>query len=772
METDWLGVAFGIILIILSVLYYILFTVRVPAGATRYHPPELQSVEISGTATTLNDGCGTTAIRRSVTTATTGLIRSNNCTAVDPIPHIRSSIHIWQHAVARFPERPCLGRRKITNNAVGEYVFMTYSQVNEEVERIGKALVYLSGAKKQESVGIYSINRPEWSITALACAQQNLVSVALYDTLGPQACEFILTDADVVCVVTSKAYLDKLLEAIASLVQKGETVKVSAIIQMEDLEPGRQSPEFHSRYPGIELIVDSGKVFGSIPAMRSSRTKADDSQKIRPTISLTDWKSCLDFVRADAGGVMESIPSMSVPEPHDVYTISYTSGTTGTPKGVVIPHSVVAAFVAGGIYNEQEYGKYDPKLRWLRTAEEDQEVWLSYLPLAHVMERAMTEILFYAGARIGFYAGDTQRILEDAVELKPTIFASVPRIFNRVYSKATAALSSPSTPRMKKILFNLAYENKLALLKQGYVSKATFWDRLVFSEPQKRLGGRVRIILTGSAPIADYILDWFRVVFGVTVIEGYGLTETFAGLCATRQDNFKANNVGVPGATAEIRLVDVPEMRYFAKDNMGEITVRGPTVFRGYHKRDDLTKEVIDEDGFFHTGDIGKFNPDGTLSIVDRKKNLFKLSQGEYVAPEKLENVFLRSPFVAQMFVHGVATESCCVAVVVADFDHLRSWAKHHAAELIDASADDDTLAKNPKCKEAVMKSLNETGKAAGLKGFEFVKAIHLEVSAFTVQNGLLTPSFKLVRSAAREKYLPVFKKMYEEINASSPQDK
>lgn len=207
--------------------------------------------------------------------------------------------------------------------------------------------------------------------------------------------------------------------------------------------------------------------------------------------------------------------------------------------------------------------------------------------------------------------------------------------------------SSVRSDGFQRKLFEIAYENKLRALSEGRQPSA-FWDRLVFAKLRQRLGGKVRFMSTGSAPISPEVMEFLRVCFG-TLVEGYGMTESACVIAKSSPPDFTVGHVGAPAPSCEVKLVDVPEMQYTTRDQpnpRGEVCVRGPSVFKGYFKDEGQTRECMDADGWLHTGDIGMWLPGGRLKIIDRKKNIFKLAQGEYVAPEKIENVYVRSPLV------------------------------------------------------------------------------------------------------------------------------
>uniref|UniRef100_A0A670XX33 Long-chain-fatty-acid--CoA ligase n=1 Tax=Pseudonaja textilis TaxID=8673 RepID=A0A670XX33_PSETE len=409
------------------------------------------------------------------------------------------------------------------------------------------------------------------------------------------------------------------------------------------------------------------------------------------------------------------------PKPDDLCVVCFTSGTTGNPKGALLTHGNVVANAAS--FLKVKTSVYDTS-----------EVAISYLPLAHMFERVVQSTVYSFGGRVGFFQGDIKLLVDDMKALKPTIFPVVPRVLNRIYDKVKPFTQT----RFKRLLLNVAVNRKLAEVKQGIIRNNSVWDKLVFSKFQQVTGGKLNLIVTGAAPISPSILMFFRGVFGCHIVEAYGQTECTAGCTVTMPGDWNAGYVGPPLPCNIIKLEDVPEMNYFASDNTGEVCIKGTNVFKGYLKDPEKTAEALDNDGWLHTGDIGKWMPNNTLKIIDRKKNIFKLSQGEYIAPEKIENVYIRSPSVAQVFVHGDSLQSFLVGIVVPDEETLPALAENLG---IKGSFED--LCKNSVMKNAVLMEMNNLGKEAGLKTFEQVKYIYLHPELFTVENGLLTPTLK-----------------------------
>lgn len=275
---------------------------------------------------------------------------------------------------------------------------------------------------------------------------------------------------------------------------------------------------------------------------------------------------------------------------------------------------------------------------------------ISFLPLAHMLERCCENAMYYCGAAVGFYSGEIKNLASDLKALRPTVMPAVPRLLNRVYDKLQADLAhSP----IRRLLYNMGLNSKKKELLQGIYAKNSIWDKLVFKRVQESFGGNLRLMVVGSAPLAGNVLTFARCALGCVICEGYGQTECTAPITLTIYGDYNPEHVGPPVASNCVKLVDAPEMDYYAHQNQGEICVKGTNCFVGYYKEPERTMAVIDEGGWHHTGDIGMWLPNGTLKIIDRRKHIFKLSQGEYIVPEKIEAIYLRSDYVGQVFVYG-----------------------------------------------------------------------------------------------------------------------
>lgn len=388
------------------------------------------------------------------------------------------------------------------------------------------------------------------------------------------------------------------------------------------------------------------------------------------------------------------------------------------------------------------------------------DAYFSFLPLAHIYDQIIETYCIYRGCSIGFWQGDIRYLIDDLLELKPTIFSGVPRIYDRIYTGIMEKISAGGS--IRKTLFDFAYNYKLKNLKKGLRQDeaAPLLDKLVFDKIKQGFGGKVRIMFSGAAPLPKHVEEFLRVTCCCVVSQGYGLTESCGG-CFTSIANVMSmmGTVGVPITTIEARLESVPELGYDALADVprGEICLRGKTLFSGYHKRQDLTSDVL-VDGWFHTGDVGELQSNGTMKIIDRKKNIFKLSQGEYVAVESLESTYSRCPLVTSIWVYGNSFESFLVAVVVPERKALEDWAVQHLQD-----GDFKSICNSIKARKYVLDELNDTAKKHQLRGFEMLKAVHLEPVPFDFERDLVTPTFKLKRPQLLKHYKDCIDQLYNE---------
>ena len=529
--------------------------------------------------------------------------------------------------VTNHPTSPMLGTIVPPTTADGAMAItqLTYEQVAATVATVASNLSpHLAPNSDGDTLlGIFMANSPAWIIAEQAAYYLSAAAVPLYSTLGTAAIVYILEQTEMTVVVCG-AKEAKVLRDIKS-----------------------SNPELK-----LSTIVVCGT---------TSDTSDTSDTSESPNPSLTE----LSLTTLSEGGAQSSDPTPPTPPtPSSLATICYTSGTTGPPKGVMLTHSnfiAVASAVASTVVRLQ-----------------NADVHFSYLPLAHIFERTMHVAIQAHGAATVFGTGNVKTMTEEVKLVSPTLFIAVPRVLSKFHDgiRAKVAAAGPA----KEQGFKMALSAKLANLKTNVLTHEMF-DGMAFNKIKEGLGlQNVKFLLTGGAAISGDLKDFFRCVLSVPVIEGYGQTECCAAMSITSlEDHSSTGHVGVPLPCCEIRLENVAEMGYLSTDTMhgdpatgekvlgrGEVCVRGPGVMVGYYKMTEETSNAV-VDGWLHTGDIGAFTSDGQLKIIDRKKDLFKLSQGEYVSPERIENVLQSSKYVAQSFVWGLGVKDYPVAVIVVD---------------------------------------------------------------------------------------------------------
>lgn len=342
--------------------------------------------------------------------------------------------------------------------------------------------------------------------------------------------------------------------------------------------------------------------------------------------------------------------------------------------------------------------------------------------------------------------------------LKPTFFPSVPRLYNKIFGQIKANFDALSG--CKAWLVNKAVATKKAKLTETGIFTDGCYDKLVFKKVKLLMGGNVRMMLTGSAPISAEVLDFLKIAFCCNVYEGYGMTETSAGSVLTKYLDPKTGHVGGPVANVKIRLRDIPEMNYFHTDNppKGEVCFWGPSIMRGYFKNPEKTLEAMDGE-WLKSGDVGVIHPNGSLQIIDRAKNIFKLSQGEYIAPEKLENQFIKSEWVAQVWVHGDSLHDWVMIFCVIDPDRIKKWIADEKSGL----SVDDELMKSMKLKELIMKDFMRIATENKFNSLEKPKQIVLVKDMWTIESDMLTPTMKTKRNIAKARYQQEIEDLYKE---------
>ncbi|KAK0553014.1 medium-chain fatty acid-CoA ligase faa2 [Tilletia horrida] len=639
------------------------------------------------------------------------------------------------------PQAPCLGRRPwITlpaNHPSGKkadfapyYTWISYEQVEELRTSVGSALTYLgrNGSLSPDGktpikdtewhVALWCQNRPEYQIVDLADLAYTRVTVSLYEATEPDMAEYILNHSETKVLFTTSNHLRAVLDQVEKLPH------LRAIVLLEDGNPEASPlpPSVLSRAQLIDGWVQTAK------------------QKAPGALSFYSWTDLIELGRANL--VAHMPPSSG----EAIASLCYTSGTTGKPKGALVAHRQLANATV------------NPALSF-----PGKVVHISYLPLAHIYGRLIESACLRNGSAIGFFNGDVTRLMEDCQVLQPSLFATVPRVINRI---ASLVWQQAEGAGLKAKLLKHALDVKVQNYERDGSIHHAFYDKLVFSKVAGVLGGKVKYVVTGSAPARPEVLRLLRIALRADVREGYGLTETTGASLLMFPGDRKLGTCGPPTMGSWLRLKDAPELGYTSKDRpfpRGEIQGKGANIFPGYYKDEKKTKEALDEEGWFSTGDVGEIDAQGRVKIIDRVKNLLKLAQGEYVALERVESTYLGSPLIAQLWIHGESTETFIIAVVVPDPATFAPFASKVLGKPV--SPEDGAALKaateDPKVTSAVLEDLARVGRAARLNGFEIVKGLHLTVEPFSVENGLLTPTFKVKRPEAKKYYSEQIKKLY-----------
>lgn len=626
-----------------------------------------------------------------------------------------------------YPERNALGTRellsevdekqpngKIFKKAVyGKYHWMTYSQLHKEVMNLAAGLSEL-GIKR---CCFFMETRAEWMVAAQACFHHNIQVVTVYSTLGENAVAQALKEAEIDVVITSASLCETKLKGIIDQVPEIKTVIYAPFENRQrKLDIGKiNSP--HVDLKTFEEVKDLGK--------HSNITSNPNAQITKNTIAV----------------------------------IMYTSGTTGKPKGVLISHGNI---IAGASGYGQRLMAFDEPLK-------EDDLYLGYLPLAHILELAAESCTLYFGVGIGYsstltLSDKSSRIKKgskgDASELKPTIMAAVPEISERIRKAVMSGVQQKNA--FARTLFNFAYEYKLKQVEKSLPTPIL--DKFLFKNTAKLMGGRIRIFISGGAPLDVKTQRFINVCMCTGVVGGYGLTETSAS--TTLQDLFdnRSGTVGPLLESAMIKLEAWPEGNYSPYDKphpRGEIIIGGNTVGHGYYKMPEKTKEDFstDENGirWFRTGDIGMIDENGQLVIVDRKKDLVKLRHGEYIALGNIEAVLKTSRLCDNLCIFADQNELSCVAVAVVNHAQIQDIASSNNIE-----GDLKEIVKNKIVVDAVYKDLVKCANVGKLGKAQTPSAVHLETEPWLPETGLVTDALKIKRKVINEHYADIITNLYK----------
>ncbi|OXB35281.1 hypothetical protein LQV05_006035 [Cryptococcus neoformans] len=586
------------------------------------------------------------------------------------------------------------------------YNWMSYEGFLDKVKEIGAGLRVLAaddGRESEKFFNIYSQTSQNWMLVAQACAFNAVPISTAYDSLGPEGLKHALKETEVHSMFTNADLLPTLLKVI----EKTETVKV---------------------------IVYDGEADPKI---------IEDLKNVREGMKVVTLDEVVEIGKKNP---VEAIKANR----EEVYCCMYTSGSTGTPKGVLLTHGNVVSAVASVWTLLYEYLT-------------SKDSYLAFLPLAHILEFVVENSFIFAGLPVGYGRVKTltdtsvRECKGDIAEFKPSIMVGVPAVWELIRKGILTKVDQSGA--LKKSIFNFALKAKQAAHHYSIPFLAGLTDTIVFDAVRAQTGGNLKILFSGGGAVSKSTQQFLCTAL-VVMIQGYGLTETTAMATILNPAFMQFGAVGGPVPAAEVKLIDAPEAGYFSTNNppQGEILVRGPAIFKGYYKRPDIDKEAFTEDGWFRTGDVGQWNKDGTLSILDRLKNLVKLSGGEYIAIEYLESIYKSCPLVANGAILANGDHNRPAMVVVAHPQNLPAFAKKNG---LGDGEDLEHLCTDEKVADAALKELNNVGKKAGLKGMELLEAIVLVADEWTPESGFLTAAQKLQRRVIEKHYEDRIKAVY-----------
>ena len=624
----------------------------------------------------------------------------------------------------RFRDRPCLGRRlKIGENERGEpifekkYTYFTYNDVLSMCEKFAKNLHEKKTElitedsykdKKFNLVGIFAKNCTEWVVADMGCQMDSVTTATLYATLGHDAFNYICEQTKIKTILVSP----DLVQLLCELKQKFNLENLKNAI-LFDLTTNCDSKK------ELNKLIQAG--------FKAFSFKVDflkENNKIKNT-------------------------DLILSQPETIMTICYTSGTTGDPKGVMLSQknmiSVLETVIKDSSVPLDENGTH-----------------ISFLPLAHIFERMVISGFMGAAAKVGFISGSVRTtLMEDMSILGPTLLFTVPRVLQTVRTKIFDGFNALTG--WKRKLAYTAYYTKIENYKKYGIITHLIYDKLIFKKIRAMFGNKLKTVLCASAPMPKELADDFKVFLSIPIIEGLGMTElSGSAFCTNYRDltNFTAG-----GVTSGVKMIikSVPDLGYTIDDMIdgvncpaGEICLKGPLIFNGYYKNDSENAKAFDEDGYFHTGDVGRIYPNlgNGLKIVDRIKEIFKLSQGEYIIPAKLESIYSKSNLIQQIMIFGNSSLNNIIAIICPD--------KFHCARELEIS--EDELVKdeeNQKLKNLIINDLNRLATEANLNGLEKVKYVLLTFEGFTIDNKCMTPTMKIVRKKVEIRYKNRLQKLY-----------
>ncbi len=599
-------------------------------------------------------------------------------TAAPPANALQTIAELVPRAVARFGDRTAIRYKRD-----GAWQDVTYAELADTVTDIGLGLIDL-GIGAGERFCILANTRPEWSYVDLAATSAGTVVVPIYQTNSPEECHWVLSDSEACAVVCEDAT---------------QLAKIAAI---------------RERLPNLRTVI-------VIDAPSSEQTTPEIAAL--EAIPLSEVRT-----RGRKRAPEELDARRAAVRPEDPFTFIYTSGTTGPPKGCILSHG--------------NYGAIIEMVEQRASLHSDAgDVVYLYLPLAHSFALLLQLLIFDLGVTLAYFGGDTKQIITELAEVKPTYLPSVPRIFEKIYTLVCANADPEELAAAVRVGMEVR-ELQLAGRPIPTELQAPFEqaEERLFKNVRAAFGGRVREAVSGAAPIAREILEFFYAC-GVPVMEGYGMTETATAATACTPEEHRFGSVGKPFPGVEVKLADD-----------GELLIKGANIFQGYHNRADASFGAI-EDGWLHTGDLGRIDEDGFVYIVGRKKDIIITAGGKNLTPANIENDLKQSRWISQAVMHG-DQRPYPVALITLDEEEIAGYAAEH-----DLPTDIPSLSREPAVQALIQEALDKAN--AKYAQVEQVKRFAILDHDLSQETGELTPTLKVKRNVVNEKYRDVVDSLY-----------